>query len=114
MGGRAQPAVLKSLVRRRVQQRVSILRPRGRSPSELAGAPRSGDRSSEIREKAELDAASKEKNKFFFRASDEIQSRRFSSSHGVSNQVELIKPRRRSRRKKEEEKALEIQPQEQW
>ncbi len=110
MGGRAQPAVLKSLVRRRVQQRVSILRPRGRSPSELA---RSGDRSSEIREKAELDAASKEKNKFFFLASDEIQSRRFSSSHGVSNQVELIKPRRHSRRKKEEEKALEIQPEEQ-
>jgi hypothetical protein len=31
----------------------------------------------------------------------------------VSNQVELIKPRRRSRRKKEEEKALEIQPEEQ-
>jgi hypothetical protein len=96
-----------------VQQRVSILPPGVRSPSQLAGASRSGDCSSEFREKAELDAASKEKNKFFFLASDEIQSRRFSSSHGVSNQVELIMPRRRSRRKEEEEKALEIQPEEQ-
>jgi hypothetical protein len=84
MGGRAQLAVLKSLVRRRVQQRVSILRPGERSPSEPA--PRSGDRSSEIREKAELNAASKEKNKFFFLASDEIQSRRFLSSHGESEE----------------------------
>jgi hypothetical protein len=113
MGGREQLVVLKSLVRQRGQQRVSILRPGRRSPSEVAGAPRSGDRSSEIRERAEHDAASKEKKKFFFLASDEILSRRFSSSHGVSNQVELIKPRRRSRRKKEEEKALEIQPEEQ-
>jgi hypothetical protein len=53
-------------------------------------------------------------------AAEEVEARREQGQGGdegvsasVSNQLELIKPRRRSRRKKEEEKALEIQSEEQ-